>query len=762
MLNPKPPLAWALPGLVLAYGAGTLVSQVLLLQELLVLVQGQELKLALGLWCWLILTGLGALLGGRLATRRPAAPAHLGGLLYVLGWLLPATLLAARALPRLAGLPLGQTLPVGLTFVLFLALLTPFALVSGCFFPFACQVLAAAAPEAAIGRVYYLETLGAALGILPLQFLFLGRVPHLALGLGTGLILTLAALKWGGPRTFPLRPLAFLGLLALGALLFLSPGLEGLSRRWQWPGRQVVAAVDSPYGLLTATREEGQFSFFANNLWHFTYPDPYNAEHAVQLGLLQHPQPRRVLLLGGGVAGLVPEILKTRSVTHLDYVELDPHLVRLAQQVLPAAALPGAETAENPEPKPGTPRVRLLYQDARRYLTQTREHYDVILLNLPEPQNAQLNRYYTLEFFRIVAAHLEPQGVFSFSLTGAGASLNPWRAAYLALAYNTLRQALPEVLVFPGERTRFFATAAPGVLLANPRDLLARRAARQLKLKYIQDYYLLHDLSLDRQAYLSQVLSQQPPELNLDLNPRCYFYDLLFSGVQEGLPLKEALLALKGLPGFIPWTALALFSLATVALLPRRPGARYLYQVLVMGLGTMGLEILILILFQIHLGYLYRQLGLLIAAFMLGMALGSAWGARQRAGAGTEGRLLAALQAGLAALALALALVLPLLSESPWLPREGLTQAGLALVLGLAGFGGGGIFALSSALWVKAQPGAAAKGGVLYAVDLLGATLGILGLSLLVLPVWGLLPALYLLAALHTGAALVGLRGEKS
>jgi spermidine synthase len=53
-----------LNSLVLAYGAATLAGQVLILREILVLAQGQELKLALGLWCWLVWTGLGSLLGG--------------------------------------------------------------------------------------------------------------------------------------------------------------------------------------------------------------------------------------------------------------------------------------------------------------------------------------------------------------------------------------------------------------------------------------------------------------------------------------------------------------------------------------------------------------------------------------------------------------------------------------------------------------------------------------------------------------------------
>ena len=239
-----------------------------------------------------------------------------------------------------------------------------------------------------------------------------------------------------------------MALLLASGLYGLTP-LEQLARSWQWPGRRVVATADSPYAFLSASREDGQVSFFANNLWQFTYPDPFTAEHRVQLGLLAHPEPRRVLLLGGGV-GLVPEILKTGSVSQLDYVELDPQLVDLAQGLLPGA---GAWLRD--------PRVRLSHRDARHFVAGSPERYDVILMALSEPRSAQLNRFYTREFFRLVAGKLAPGGVFNFSLSGSETSLHPWRAAYLALAYHTLGGVFPEVLALPGERVQFFGRGRP-------------------------------------------------------------------------------------------------------------------------------------------------------------------------------------------------------------------------------------------------------------------------------------------------------------
>ena len=152
------------------------------------------------------------------------------------------------------------------------------------------------------------------------------------------------------------------------------------------------------------------------------------------------------------------------------------------------------------------------------------------------------------------------------------------------------------------------------------------------------------------------MLGQPPPSVNTDLNPRCYFFDLALSTVQEGLGVKDALVALQNLPPAVPWAALVLAVALAGAALRRRPGLRSLYQVLVMGLGTMALEILVLVLYQIRLGSLYQQLGLLIAAFMAGMAAGSAAGCRWAGRAGGGPRRLAGLQGGLALLAVSLAL----------------------------------------------------------------------------------------------------------
>jgi predicted membrane-bound spermidine synthase len=189
--------------------------------------------------------------------------------------------------------------------------------------------------------------------------------------------------------------------------------------------------------------------------------------------------------------------------------------------------------------------------------------------------------------------------------------------------------------------------------------------------------------------------------------------------------------------------------------LRRRPTGVYLAQVLVMGLAGMALEVLVLVLCQVHLGLLYRQLGLLVAAFMAGMGAGGAWGARLAARGRATSTMLAACQGGLALLALCLAIALPFQAASGYLPPEVILQGIYLVVLFTAGFAGGGVFSLASSLWQQSRPATAWRDGLFYAVDLLGATLGSLGLSLVVLPVWGIVPAFWSIAGLLMWAVIL-------
>ncbi len=136
--------------------------------------------------------------------------------------------------------------------------------------------------------------------------------------------------------------LAGFGLFAVSARL---DSLDRQSRSWQW-GPNLVAGYDTPYHNLSVIQQPNQISVFINGLWWFSAPDPETAEYNVHIAMLEHPEPRKVLLVGSGITGLVGEILKHPMVTSLDYVEADPQVISLI-----APHLSDRETAPLSDPR---------------------------------------------------------------------------------------------------------------------------------------------------------------------------------------------------------------------------------------------------------------------------------------------------------------------------------------------------------------------------------------------------------------------------
>jgi spermidine synthase len=186
-------------------------------------------------------------------------------------------------------------------------------------------------------------------------------------------------------------------------------------------------------------------SFYENGLLTFTYPDLLAAEETVHLALLQHQNPQAILLIGGGVGGRLNEILKTSSVQQVDYVELDPRLIELSRQFLP----PKETEVLNDS------RVNIYNQDGRFFVKNTKNSYDVVIIDLPDPHNTMVNRFYSLEFFTEVKRVLKPDGIISFTVTSSENVIGSMLEQFLQCLYNTLNAAYPHVIVLPGNQAHF-------------------------------------------------------------------------------------------------------------------------------------------------------------------------------------------------------------------------------------------------------------------------------------------------------------------
>lgn len=87
-----------------------------------------------------------------------------------------------------------------------------------------------------------------------------------------------------------------------------------------------------------------------------------------------HPNPRRILVIGGGDGGAVRELTKYRSVERIDLIEIDEVVVDACREFLPQTAC-----------RLNDPRVHIRYEDGLKYTRSHENEYDVILVDSTDP-----------------------------------------------------------------------------------------------------------------------------------------------------------------------------------------------------------------------------------------------------------------------------------------------------------------------------------------------------------------------------------------
>jgi spermidine synthase len=740
-----------------AVGFFSTIAQVVLMRELVATFYGNELLFGLVLAAWLAWVAVGSWGLPSLYPPRLRGGGKRGQGVFAVGLvlaalLLPAQLTLVRGVRTLLGVTPGAFVEFGPMVGAVVVVLAPLCLLSGALFALGARLTVERGGTA--GRAYVWESGGAVVGGMLFSFVLIRYLdPFQTALLVAAVNLAVALLICLSPILPHPRALLLFGLFALLLLGSLPLGrfLHHATLRWQWSDTStgsayhLVFATDSPYGRLTVQARDGQRVFFENGLLAFetqgTFP-----EEVAHFPLLAHPDPRDVLLVGGGVAGDVREILK-HPVSSVTYVELDPLLIEAAQAHLPpedAAVL-------------GDPRVALALTDGRLYVRQAERTFDVVILDLPEPATGALNRFYTREFFEQVHAVLNPGGIFALGLPSAENYWSPELARRNGSVYHTLRTVFSEVVVLPGEHNFFLASDVP--LETDPAVLVGRLTGRGVQTRWVTPGYIEYIFTTDRFAGVREELEATAGvRLNQDLAPICYYYDLalwlsqLYPPTSSGqIPILREAFESASLVN-LWWVAVPL---VLVLLLARwRRGWAVPFAIAGIGLTEMTLEVVILFAFQMLHGTLYAQISLIVTAFMAGLALGGAasnwllahlpplYLLREQEG-GREGqrRMLIGVQAAVAVYSG----VFPLILSLP-IPAPTLVFPLLALVAG-------GLTGMAFPLAVVLMRGEVGKAaGQLYGADLVGGCLGALLGAVLLVPVLGI-------PQTCAAIALVGLAG---
>ena len=179
---------------------------------------------------------------------------------------------------------------------------------------------------------------------------------------------------------------------------------------------KVVYVEQSRYQKIVLTQWKDDYWLYLNgNLQFSSFDEALYHEPLVHPAMHFVPQPKEVLVLGGGDGCAARELLKYSNVEKITLVDLDPAITRLAKENTILTQINHNALHH--------PKVNIINQDAFVFLEQNAHFYDLIIVDLPDPRTLELSRLYALEFYQLCRLRLRPKGVL---ITQAG---SPYFAA---------------------------------------------------------------------------------------------------------------------------------------------------------------------------------------------------------------------------------------------------------------------------------------------------------------------------------------------
>ncbi|MDH3836405.1 MAG: hypothetical protein OET57_06610 [Desulfobacteraceae bacterium] len=577
----------AITRVVIATGISSVVTQLLIIREFLAQFQGNEFIIALILFNWLVLGGIGTILA-RWVTRdlRAATVNRLGWLSLILAGMPAVQILAIRFLRDvffIHGSSVGFYPTLSYSFLI----IAPYCLMIGFVLPYSLFVIRAEKPDYPGARIYIIDNLGDVSGgalfsfalvflVTPLKAVFLANLPLLVtafLLLSRNFSRSRIAIWLGTGMTF----------IILIAVIFLEPA------SLLQPSGRLVYYKESRYGRIEVQKDQEQFTLFVGGVPMFGTQNLSMAEETIHYPLSQLPRVQNILLISAE-GGMMTELEKYRPAS-IDYVELDPKVAEVEFRFKMIKKIPG---------------LKVIHQDGRAYLADSNKIYDAIIVNLSEPDTYQINRFFTDRFFDLARRHLAPHGVLSFAMKGFENYLAEPQRQKLSSLYNTVNDYFRHVLLLPGQKIFFLCSSQP----LNT-DIPALLARKNIPTRYIKGYYY-GNLTHERIERLNALIDPLTPK-NRDDYPQLMrlMFQQWFAKFSTSPTAFIAILAVVCMVYLIRISAEEFVLFST-------------------GFTVMGSELLVIFAFQIFFGYIYFQIGIIVTVFLAGLLPGAWFGQRFR------------------------------------------------------------------------------------------------------------------------------------
>lgn len=111
-----------------------------------------------------------------------------------------------------------------------------------------------------------------------------------------------------------------------------------------------------------------------------------------------HPDPKRILIIGGGDGGIVRELVKHREVEEIHLCDIDGEVIEISKKYFPGISSGFSD-----------PRVRVFIEDGIKFIKNNKE-YDIIIVDSPDPKGVA-EGLFSEEFYRDMKDALNEDGI---------------------------------------------------------------------------------------------------------------------------------------------------------------------------------------------------------------------------------------------------------------------------------------------------------------------------------------------------------------
>jgi spermidine synthase len=177
----------------------------------------------------------------------------------------------------------------------------------------------------------------------------------------------------------------------------LNNGVAGLTLKVD----RIIESTESPFQRIDVldTKQYGKILVLYGSLMAAEKDNNAYNEMITHVPLFAHPNPKKVLIIGGGDCGALTEVLKHPEVEQCTMCEIDKMVVDVSKRHFPELTKGLSDS-----------RARVIYDDGKAFIENSNEKFDVVILDLSDPIGPAVELFQK-SFYETVFSKLNDDGI---------------------------------------------------------------------------------------------------------------------------------------------------------------------------------------------------------------------------------------------------------------------------------------------------------------------------------------------------------------